>query len=292
MYVPNIELHECDTLAEASALLSRHAEQARLLAGGTDLLVDLKTGRLVAQHLIHIKSAAELRGVTLADGELRIGAFTTITELDRSPIVRERFVPLRDATTRMAAPQIRNLATVGGNLASAVPCADLPPILMVLGGSVVVWTGGITRRVPVDAFFVGVRRTALKPGEIVLAIVVPTMPKGFGAAYARFSLREGNAIAVASVAASLRLGAGDRIDDAHLALGAVSPTPQSVDRIRSVLVGRTADAAAFTVAAECAMAAARPISDVRGSAEFRRELVGILTRRAFQTALMRARENQ
>lgn len=287
-----MELHECDTLAEASVLLSRHAGKARLLAGGTDLLVDLKTGRVNIRHLVRVRQVRDARGVCLVGSELRIGAFTTISELDQSPIVRERFTPIRDATSRMAAPQIRNLATVGGNLASAVPCADLPPIFMVLGASAEIWTGGTPRRVPVDEFFVGVRRTALGPGEIVQAVAVPVLAKGFGAAYARFSLREGNSIAVASVAASLRLGENNCIRDARMALGAVAPTPQSVDGVRETLVGKSPDESAFAAAAECAKSSARPITDVRGSAEFRRELVGILSRQALLSALARARENR
>jgi carbon-monoxide dehydrogenase medium subunit len=290
LYVTNVELHECKTLAEASTLLSRHGAGARILAGGTDLLVDLKTGRLAARHLVTVRDVPDLRGISLTDEGLRIGALTTITELHQSPIVRERFAPILDATGRMAAPQIRNLATVGGNIACAVPCADLPPILSVLGASIVVWAAGDERHVPLDAFFVGVRRTVLRAGEILRAVLVSHLPSRFGAAYARFALRDGNAIAVAAVAAGLQLGNDDIIRDARLTLGAVAPTPQTAHRARQALIGAAPNEPAFAAAAEEAMAEAQPITDVRGSASFRRALVGVLTRRALRTGLSRARE--
>ena len=129
MHIPNVELHQATTLDEASSLMARHAPDARLLAGGTDLLVDLKTGRVAVGHLVSLNRIDELRGISSTETGLRIGALTTITELTESTHVRENFAPLLDAATQMAARQIRNMATVGGNVSCAVPCADLPPIL-------------------------------------------------------------------------------------------------------------------------------------------------------------------
>jgi len=291
MHIPDVELHECDTLAAASAVLRQHGGGARILAGGTDLLVDLKTARLTARHLVSVRRVEGLRGLSLAAAGLRIGALTTITELHEAPIVREQFAPIRDATSQMASLQIRNVATVGGNLSCAVPCADLPPILTAMRASALLWSAGKERVVPLHAFFVGVRRTVLEPDDILLAVTVPHMPSRFGAAYARFALRQGNAIAVASVAASLQLSGDGAIEDANLVLGAVAPIPQAAARARSLLIGAVPDEQVFASAAKEAMAEARPISDVRGSAAFRRELVGVLTRRALHTALARAREN-
>ena len=125
MIAPTMEFHQATSLREAAELLRRHGAGARLLAGGTDLLVDLKTGRAQADHLVAIDRIAELKGITLTQDALRIGAMTTITELDESPFVRAHFAPIRDATQKMAVRQIRNLATVGGNLASAVCQKDL-----------------------------------------------------------------------------------------------------------------------------------------------------------------------
>jgi CO/xanthine dehydrogenase FAD-binding subunit len=319
VHVPDLELHEAATLEEAAAVLARYGAEARLLAGGTDLLVDLKTGRVRVAQLVSINRIDALRSVSEADGNLCIGALTTITELDRSPIVRERFAPLLDATRRMAAPQIRNVATVGGNIACAVPCADLPPILTAMNASVVLWssagatgslsaradfdlkntggqatsgTHGQERLVPLESFFVGPRQTIRRDDEVLTEVLVPRPPPGSGAAYARFQLRDGNAIAVAAVAAAVTLDANDLVRNARIVLGAVAPGPKLVESAGAQLVGQRVDEDAFRSAAEAAMQAAEPISDVRGSAHFRRELVGVLARRALSTALDRAKEPQ
>ncbi|MHC4067272.1 MAG: FAD binding domain-containing protein [Planctomycetota bacterium] len=290
MYIPDIELHEAATREQATELMQHFAPNARLLAGGTDLLVDLKTGRVEVDHVISINRIASLRGVDDADSGLRIGALTTITQLGTAPIVNQRFAPLLDATREMAAPQIRNVATIGGNVASAVPCADLPPILMVLGGSATLHSLKGERTVPLASFFVGPRRTVLFRDELLTAIDLPEMPAGFGAAYARLAVRDGNAIAVAGVAAGLLLNGDNTIKDARLALGAVAPIPKLVESAASALIGQPADDDAFNQAAVAAAAAAEPISDVRASADYRRDMVAVLARRALAKAATRAQE--
>ena len=292
MHVPEIELHETATLDEAVAAMDRCGPEARLLAGGTDLLVDLKTGRIRAGHLVSLNRIEALRGLSETSIGLRIGALTTITQLDRSPIVRQCFSPLLDATRQMAAPQIRNVATVGGNIASAVPCADLPPILTAMKASVVLWSAREQRTVPLEAFFVGPRQTIRRDDEVLTAVLVPRLPPGFGAAYARFQLRDGNAVAVASVAASMLLDSNDTVREVRVVLGAVAPVPTLAESAGAGLVGQPADEDAFRRAAQAAMKAAEPISDVRGSAEFRREIVGVMTRRALAGACRRARETR
>jgi carbon-monoxide dehydrogenase medium subunit len=290
VYVPAIELHEAASLEEASALLNRHAPEARLLAGGTDLLVDLKTGRQEAGHLVSIHAIDELRGIEEGKAGLLIGALTTISELNRSRVIAQRYPVIADAASRMAAPQVRNAATVGGNIAGAVPCADLPPVLLVVNASVVLWSPAGERTVALRELFAGPRETIRRADEVLTAVSVPAPPRGFGAAYARFALRDGNAIAVAAVAAGLGLDADDRVNAASVALGAVAPTPRLVEAAGTLLTGRALDDEAIDDASEAAMKAAEPISDVRGSAEYRRELVGILTRRALVGARARARE--
>lgn len=290
MHVPDLELHEVNTLADTAAGLARYAPDARLLAGGTDLLVDLKAGRVSVGHVISIRSVEGLRGVSEDRDGLRIGALTTVTQLDRAPAVRERYAPLLDATRKMAAPQVRNAATVGGNIASAVPCADLPPILTALNASVMLWSPDGEREVPLEAFFTGPRQTVREDTEVLTAIRVPAPPAGFGAAYARFGLRDGNTIAVAAVAASLLLGKDGNVREARVVLGAVAPIPRLVPAADAALIGQPPTEAAFQAAAKAAMAAAEPISDVRGSAEYRRELVGVLTCQALAMACARAQE--
>lgn len=288
MYLPDVQLHEAATLEDASAFLRLHGDDARLMAGGTDILVDLKTGRLDIAHVISIGAIEQLRGITINSDGLRIGAMTTITELDSALADKPQYVVLRDAAGKMAARQIRNVATVGGNIAGAVPCADLPPTLLVMKAQLEIWSPRGTRIMPLGECLLGPRETALRADEILLAILVPPPPKASGAAYERFALREGNAIAVASVAASVELTSNGLVKAALLALGSVAPMPKPVDSVGELLAGRTLDDDALHAAAEAAMRAAEPISDIRGSAEYRRELVGILTKRALLKAALRA----
>lgn len=290
MYVSEIERHEPANLGQAAELMQRFAPDARYLAGGTDLLVDLKTGRFSVAHVISLKRIDELRGVTETDGGVRIGALTTITQLSRSPIIRDRFAPTLDATRVMAAPQIRNVATVGGNVAGAVACADLPPIFTVMNATVQLWSSAGARELPIEKFYRGARSSVLRDGELISAVFVPDPPAGFGAAYARFGLREGNAIAVASVAAALVLNGNGTIKTARIALGAVAPTPVLVESAAAALIGSAPDESVFEHAAGEAQKAAKPISDIRASAEYRRELIGVLARRALHAACSRARE--
>ncbi len=292
MYVPDVELHETTTLKQAATLMARYGPDARLLAGGTDLLVDLKTGRIGVRHLVSINRIDSLRGVSKRGNPLGIGALTTVTELDRSPIVHRQFSPLLDATRKMAALQVRNAATVGGNIASAVPCADLPPILIAMNASVVLWSPGGRREAPLETFFTGARRTILRRDEILTKVLIPKPPTGFGAAYARLQLRDGNAIAVAAVAASLTLDGDGMIRDARVVLGAVAPVPVLVREAGVALIGRPPGEEVFRLAADAATRAAEPISDVRGSAEYRRQMVGVMAGRALARAYDRSQEAQ
>jgi carbon-monoxide dehydrogenase medium subunit len=292
LYLPDVELHQATTLAEAQSLLASYGRDARLLAGGTDLLVDLKTGRVSVRHLVSCGRIAALRGVTQSERGLRIAALTTIAQLDQAIAGNSRCAALLDATRQMAAPQIRNVATVGGNIASAVPCADLPGPLIVMNATVMLSSARGEREVALDKFFVGPRQTVRRDEEVLTAVIVPDPPPRFGAAYARFALREGNAIAVAAVAASLLLGADGTIRKARVVLEAVAPIPLWAEAAVRELSGVAPTDDAFARAGAAAAAAAQPISDVRGPAEYRRTLIGVLTPRALYAALRRAKEAQ
>jgi carbon-monoxide dehydrogenase medium subunit len=292
VYLPDIELHEAKSIDEATSLLERFGPDARVLAGGTDLLVDLKIGRKNVSHVVSISGVGDLRGIRVADGGLRIGATTTLAELAASPRLDGPFVVLRDATSRMAAPQIRNMATIGGNVSGGVPCADVPPALSVLDSVLAIQSSGQSRQVRVDEFFLGPRETLLGAGEMLTEICIPAPPPGFGSGYARFGLRNGNAIAVAGVAASLVLDGDGCVEQARLCLSAVAPIPKPALAAAQRLVGRPPDNEALAAAATAAMEAAEPIGDVRGSAEYRRELVGVLTQRAIRLAAERARASE
>lgn len=283
------ELHEPPDLQHAAELLRRFPGEARLLAGGTDLLVDLKTARIETTHVISLHRIASLRDIEQRGG-LRIGALTTVDQLEKSPLLTGPYTVLREAARQMASPQIRNAATIGGNIASAVPCADLPPALGVLNASLILWSPQGQRQVQLTEFFTGPRATVRREDEILCAIVVPTPPPRFGAAYERFSLRDGNSIAVASVAASLTLDGADIVTACRVMLGSVAPIPKRATQAEAAPVGAPLDEGIEQAVAQ-AMEEAQPISDLRGSAEFRRKLVGVLTRRALITAQQRARES-
>ena len=287
MHIPSIEVHKAATLAEASALMGRFSPDVRLLAGGTDVLVDLKTARFSVGHLVALAGIKKLRGVTEERDGLRIGALTTISELDRSPLIAGAYAALRDATSRMATPQVRNAATVGGNIAGAVPCADLPPILIAMNAGALLSSDKGERTVALEDLVVGPRTTVLRNNELLAAVNVPRPPARFGAAYARFGLREANAIAVAGVAVALALNDDRTVRSARIALCAVAPVPRFVREATRLLVGRVLDERACAQAAALAMEAAEPISDLRGSAEYRCQLVGTLTRRALAAAQQR-----
>ena len=292
MYLTDIEFHDATTLEEAASLMTRYAPEARFLAGGTDLLVDLKTRRAKYRHVISVKGIAALRGIKDSADGLRIGALVTPNELAAHPLVADRYSAILDATSKLAAVQIRHMATVGGNIAGAIPSADLPPILMVMGARVVLWSPKGERLLPVESVFVGPRQTSLGPDEILTTICVPKLPPRFGAAFSRFALRQANACAVAGVAAGLLLNGDGTIQDARIALSAVAPTPRLVPGISQLLAGHRADDTAFAQVAAAAGEAAVPITDVRGSAVFRSRIVTVLAARALATAFRRAKESE
>ncbi len=290
MHIPDFELHEATSLLDASRLLSKHAPGARVLAGGTDLLVDLKSGRDRASHVISIRNIPEMRTIRLADSGLTIGATATLADLDDFVAPLPAYSPIGDATTQMAAIQIRNMATVGGNIGSAVPCADLPPILIAMGSSLTLESTRGERTIPLEEFFLAPRATVRHDDEVLKSVFVPAPAPLCGSAYERFSLREGNAIAVAGVAARIDLDAEGAVRAARISMSAVAPTPGLVKSAGAALIGRPLDEATLAAAADAAAKAAQPICDVRGSAEFRLEIVGVLTRRAVKRAHQRAKE--
>lgn len=289
MHIPTLELHEAANLEDATALLSKYSPDVRLLAGGTDVLIDLKNNGNGVGHLVNVARIEVMHGITEDGDGLRVGALTTISEIDESPLIGGGYEVLRDATSQMATFQIRNTATIGGNIVGANPCADTPPVLLVLDATAELISANGKRNVPMHELITGPRETVLEEDELMTAVLLPRPPARFGAAYARFGLRNGNAIAVASVAASLALNDDGTVHDARIALGAVAPVPTLVEEANLWLEGRQLNSIAAGEAAAAAMKAAQPISDVRGSAEFRRELVGVLTKRALQAAEKRAK---
>jgi CO/xanthine dehydrogenase FAD-binding subunit len=279
--------HRPASLAEACALGWQYGSDAAFLAGGTELIPDYQRERETARHLVALDAIRELRGIS-EDGELlRIGALTTIAEIAASPLVTVRVQALADAARAIGSPQIRSMATIGGNFCRAVPCADTPPAAIACAARVRLVGRLGARELDAEDFFTGARKTALDSGDVLVEIVVPAQPHHSGASYQRFARRRGPALAVAAVAARVTLEQG-RITGARIVLGAVAPTPLIVARAAALIEGKPPSDALFERAGALCAEDARPISDVRGSADYRTELVRVLTRRALHEAVARA----
>lgn len=288
MAASDFSYHRPATLAEACELGRSLGGQARYLAGGTELVVDFRSGRDAAPHLISLKNISELRTIIEDRGTLCIGAMATLAEIAESPLVAKRFPVLKEGALTMAGEQIRSLASIGGNFCRAVSCADTPPICIVGEAELSVVGPDGERTLGAEELFTGPRQTQLASGEILTEIRIPEQAKRSGASYQRFALRKGQALAVAAVAARVVLD-GHKIVNARVAMGAVAPTPLRAKRCEAILRDKPPSEALFVQAAAEAAQEAKPISDLRGSGEYRREIVEVLTKRALEIAAGRAR---
>ncbi len=291
--LPQFEYHAPTSLDEALDQLSRHGDKAKVLAGGTDLLVSMKKREILPEHLINLKGIQELNHLHYDKKHgLKIGGLVRLGEIERSTIVREKFSALWDAVNVIAAPQIRSLATIGGNLCSAVPSADTPPPLMALGASLTLAGKNGERTVLVEDFFAGPETSVLNPDEILRHVSIPNPPENSGGAYLKLMRRNAMDLALVGVAACLRLDKGKRVcKEARIALGAVAPTPIRALRAEEVLLNKEADEHLAMEAGKVAAEEARPITDVRASKEYRTEMVRVLTKRAVMETLKRIKEN-
>ena len=279
-------------LAEARAMLAQH-EGARVVAGGTDLVVAARSGKSpLPQRLVAIHRLRELSGIEpTADGGLRIGALTTHAELEASALVVESWSALADASALVGSPATRHLGTLGGNVCNASPAMELGSPLLVFDAHVELASAGGSRRVPFGSFVTGPGRTSAQTGELMTAVVLPAPePRGrMGTAYTRLEYRLAMEIAVVGAAAMIRVDDADRCVEARIALTAVAPTCVRAAEAEQVLRGSAADEARIEQAAQAAAAAARPIDDVRASAPYRSAMVPVIVRRALTRALDRAR---
>ena len=282
------ELAVPGSVDECLEILAKRGPDTKVVAGGTDLLPQLKNGVLKPGWVVDLSAVAELRTISdAADGGLRIGASVTARELELDARVRSRFPALAESAAMVGSVQVRNLATLGGNLCNAAPSADMAPPLLALDAEAVIAGPSGQRRVPMASFFLGVRRTVLAPGELLLEIVVPAQGAHSGSNYLRHTPRRELDIAVVGVASQITL-AGGKCTAARIALAAVAPVPLRATDAEQALVGQPLTPQQIERAADLASGAARPIDDHRGSIEFRNHLVRVLTRRTLTTALERA----
>lgn len=286
MLVPDFQYLVPESVAEACALLRQHGGQAKVLAGGSDLIVKMKNGLLQPAYLVSLKKLGELKGIRQEPGVgVVIGARTTHNELVASPLLSFLFPSVCAAASSMAGYQIRNVGTVGGNLVNAVPSADLPPILIALGTKARLASSAGQRTVELEEFFLEPGKTVLAEEEILTELVIPEQATT-GSHYIKFGLRKAEALAVVGVASAVTLKAGT-IQEVRIALGAVAPVPMRARAAEDGLRGQRPTAELLQRAGELAAEAARPITDIRGSAEYRRHLVVVLTRDSLQAAIER-----
>ncbi|HQE94076.1 MAG TPA: xanthine dehydrogenase family protein subunit M [Anaerolineae bacterium] len=278
------------SVGEAVALLVDPAHRARPFAGGTDLLVQMRRGLFMPGMLVDVKRIPELNRLTCDSGAgLTLGAAVSCAWLCDHPSVQRAYPGLIDAASRIGGAAIQRRATLGGNLCNAAPSGDSIPAMIVLGATATIAGPQGTRSVPIADFCTAPGKTVLGPGELLISIHFPVPAPHSGARYLRFIPRGEMDIAVAGAGAWLALSDdGSTITAARVALSAVAPTPLFVEAAGAALVGKTPTAEAFAEAAAIAQEAARPISDVRGTAAQRRHLVGVLTRRVLYGALQRA----
>jgi CO/xanthine dehydrogenase FAD-binding subunit len=278
------------SLAEAVEALRERGEGAHPLGGGTDLLVQVKEGGRRPSALISLAGIPELTGIHLdASGELRVGARTTMQQVADDTTVQQRFSALADGASVVGSYQTRNMATIGGNVCNAAPSADTSPPLVVLGARAHIAGVNGEREQPVEELWSGPGQTTLEAGEIVTAFIVPPAPAGVGSHYARHTPRKIMDIAVVGVGSYLEFDAEGVVQAARIALGAVAPTVVRAPEAEQALVGHALTAELAAEAGRIAAAEARPISDVRGSASFRRYLVETMTRASVLCSAERAR---
>ncbi|MBY0528309.1 MAG: xanthine dehydrogenase family protein subunit M [Gemmataceae bacterium] len=281
------------TIAEAAALLAEKGDRARILAGGTDIIVQVREGRRDLDLLVDVKSIPEVNELVYDPTQgLRLGASTPCYRIYENATIARAYPGLIDAVSLVGGIQIQSRASVGGNLCNASPAADTIPALIAYEAVCVIAGPQGTRELPVEKFCTAPGRTALGNGEFLVSLKLPPPKPHSGAHYLRFIPRNEMDIAVVGSGVAVTLDAGKaRCIAARVALAAVAPTPLLVPEAGAALVDGPVTDALIDKAAALAQAAARPISDMRGEAEYRRHLVGVLTRRALRGAFARAKEN-
>jgi len=293
MLLPRFQYHEPSSLAEACRMMAELGGGVRPIAGGTDLVVNMRRGAVAPEHVVSLARIKELCAMDLSGRTLRIGACCTVASLAESSDIASRFHALHEGALSLGSPLVRNLATAGGNLVTARPAADLPPPLMAYGGTVTLQSSQGQRLVSLDQFFVGPGRTVMKPAEILTSIVIETPSAFSGSSYIKLGTRRALEISIVSVASFLTLERpGGRIQSARIVLGSVAPVPMRAGLAEKTLIGEIPSRPLLVKAGETAAGESRPIDDHRGTAEYRRDMVSVLTQRTLQAAFERAKASE
>ena len=276
--------HSPDSLEEALSILAHHGEDGRLIAGGTALVVLMKQSLVQADHLVSLRRVPGLGDIRQEADGLHIGCLVSHREVETSSLVQERVPLLAEVYSRVATVRIRNQATVGGGLAHADPAQDPPPGLMVLDASVRLVSTRGERRVPVGELFLDYYESAVQSDEVLTELIVPVPPSDVRGVYLRYLPRTADDYPTVAVAALARLEDG-RCQDIRVALGAVAPTPIRIEVVEEELRGREVTLEAVRRAAEAVAGLVDPLEDFRGSAEYKRDMAVVFTRRALERVL-------
>ena len=285
--LPRFEYHQPRSLQEAIAMLNQYGEKAKLIAGGTDILVSMRNHETAPQHLVGLVNIVGLDFVAYDGKNLKIGALTRVRSVEESEPIRERYMALHEAASALASVQIRNMATVGGNLCNASPAADLPPALIVLGAQASIMGPDGTRTSPLEDFFLGVGKTVLKRNEILTDVTVPHPRSDSGSAFLKMG-RTAMDISKVNVAVCLTVSK-NVCESAMVALGSVAPVPLRVRKAEEMLVGKEMNDDTIGETAIVASEETEPISDVRSTAEYRKEVAKVIVRRALRIAVDRVK---
>ncbi len=282
----DFEFHQATDLDHAFSLLADYGDDARLMSGGTALVLQMKQRFSQPGHVIGLTRIPGLDGIEeTEDGSIRIGGLCTQRQVENHPLVTERIPLVAGAYRHVATPRIRNMATVGGGLAHGDPNQDPPPSLIALGASVVLSSAnGGQRIVPAEELFVDYFETDVRPGEIITGLVVPPAPDGAGTSYLKFLPRTADDYATVSVAAVVTPDASGNCGDVRIVLGSVGLTPIRAAAAEDALRGQPLTDEAIREAAATVQDAVDPLDDHRGSAEYKREMAEVFTRRAVRQA--------
>ena len=288
MPLPTFKYCRPESLPELERLLRKNKGKAKVLAGGTDLLVQMKGGTQNPAVLIDIGNIISLKGILHEDGKgIEILAGTKIAEIEESPLVRNKLYALYKAVTFLGSPQVRAMATLGGNLCNASPCSDTVPILMALGSELIIAGNNSERRLSIESFLLDYRLVDLKPEEYLKSVMIPEQPKAAGSAYLCRMLRQAMEIDIVNVGLWLLIDNDKRCRDIRIALGSVAPIPMRAREAEASLRGQTISEESIQRAGDVASGEVAPIDDIRGSAEYRRQMVKILVMRAIKEACSR-----
>ena len=278
------EVLEPTSVAEASQALRRYGDAAKLIAGGTALTLLLKEGLLSPGYLVSTVGVAEMAYLRATPAGLEVGAATTLRVLERSPLVRDGFPAVAQALAAIGNVRIRHAATLGGHLAHADPRLDLPPVFIGLGARVRCQRDGAVREVPVADLFVGSYETCLVPDEIITGVSLPALPARTACAFARYTPSSPTDWPLVNVGLLLGLDAAGRCDRLDLGIGCVAARPVRIPGAEMGLLGERLTVGAVRALADVVAARAEPVSDLRGSAEYKREMVKVFVRRAVAQA--------